>query len=254
MNSVKVGNIVLGEGLPKICVPIVGKTREEILSQGEKMHTVPADLVEFRGDWFENVEDDRELCTLLRELKNVLAQLPLLFTFRTKEEGGEREVTSQIYQRICRQAIDSGAIDLLDIEAFREESIVRELISAAHKAQIPVIGSNHDFVKTPSREEIISRLCHMQEAGMDILKIAVMPRNKEDVLTLLGATEEMNRCHGRCPVVSMSMGALGVVTRLCGEVFGSVMSFGSASRASAPGQVPVEELNEVQDVIHRSFI
>lgn len=253
MNSVKVGNIVLGEGMPKICVPIVGRTREEILCQAEKIHAIPADIVEFRGDWYDQAEDGMKLQELLRELKKILAQLPLLFTFRTGEEGGERDVTPQIYGRICRQAIASKAIDLLDVEASREKSMVEELIEAAHKANIPVIGSNHDFEKTPSREEIISRLCHMQEAGMDILKIAVMPRSREDVLTLLGATQEMNCCHGRCPVVTMSMGSLGAVTRLCGEVFGSVMTFGSASRASAPGQVPVEDLNEVLDIIHRSL-
>ena len=32
MNTVKVRNIEIGAGIPKICVPIVGVTREEILA------------------------------------------------------------------------------------------------------------------------------------------------------------------------------------------------------------------------------
>ena len=66
----------------------------------------------------------------------------------------------------------------------------------------------------------------MQELGADIPKIAVMPQNKQDVLTLLAATEEMNRNHADRPIITMSMAGTGVVSRLCGEVFGSALTFG----------------------------
>ena len=36
MNTVKVRNVEIGVGIPKICVPIVGVTREEILAAAEK--------------------------------------------------------------------------------------------------------------------------------------------------------------------------------------------------------------------------
>ena len=39
MNTVNVRNIVIGEGIPKICVPIVGKTKEELLSEVEVLKT-----------------------------------------------------------------------------------------------------------------------------------------------------------------------------------------------------------------------
>ena len=86
--------------------------------------------------------------------------------------------------------------------------------------------------------------------GCDILKLAVMPRNAGDVLTLLGATEEMNRCHARQPVVTMSMSGQGVISRLCGEIFGSAMTFGAVGQVSAPGQVQIEDLNAVLQMIH----
>ena len=48
MNTVNVRNIVIGEGIPKICVPIVGKTKEELLSEVEVLKSVPVDVVEWR--------------------------------------------------------------------------------------------------------------------------------------------------------------------------------------------------------------
>ena len=95
--------------------------------------------------------------------------------------------------------------------------------------------SNHDFFKTPSKEEIISRLCAMQEKGADIPKIAVMPQSKKDVLTLLSATNEMVEEHANRPIITMSMAATGVISRLAGEVFGSCLTFGAAKKGKCSG-------------------
>ncbi len=86
--------------------------------------------------------------------------------------------------------------------------------------------------------------------GCDIAKIAVMPKSSADVLALLGATEEMKQLFPNCPVITMSMGRLGMVSRLCGETFGSALTFGSAARASAPGQVPALELRRTLELLH----
>ena len=93
----------------------------------------------------------------------------------------------------------------------------------------------------------------MQDMGADIPKIAVMPQSKKDVLTLLSATEEMTRCHATSPIITMSMADTGVLSRLCGEVFGSSMTFGAAKKASAPGQMGVEDLSTVLDLLHKAM-
>jgi 3-dehydroquinate dehydratase-1 len=92
----------------------------------------------------------------------------------------------------------------------------------------------------------------MQERGADIAKMAVMPQNRRDVLTLLAATVEMTEEHPSTPVITMSMSATGVTSRLTGESFGSALTFGAAKKASAPGQIGVEELKQVLDIIHRA--
>ena len=139
------------------------------------------------------------------------------------------------------------------MEAFTGDDIVRDIIEAAHASGVKVVASNHDFDKTPEKEELVRRLCRMQELGADIPKIAVMPQNKKDVLTLLAATEEMASEHADRPIITMSMAGTGLVSRLCGEVFGSALTFGAVGKASAPGQMNAADLNTVLNLIHNSI-
>ena len=124
-----------------------------------------------------------------------------------------------------------------------------ELISNVYT----VIASNHDFFKTPAKADIIYRLRKMQDMNADIPKIAVMPQNRKDVLTLLAATEEMATNYADRPIITMSMAGTGVISRLCGEVFGSSMTFGAAKKASAPGQMGVNDLSTVLDLLHKAM-
>ncbi len=148
--------------------------------------------------------------------------------------------------------VESGLADLIDVEVFSGDEVVNDLVRTAHENEVKVIGSNHDFEKTPSKEEIIRRLQKMQELDVDLPKIAVMPKKKEDVLTLLVATEEMNRKYADRPIITMSMAGDGVISRLCGEVFGSALTFGAAGQASAPGQIGVKELRQILTILHES--
>ena len=55
MNPVIVRNVRIGEGMPKICVPIVDTTRAEIVESGKRISAAGADIVEWRADWYEDV-------------------------------------------------------------------------------------------------------------------------------------------------------------------------------------------------------
>lgn len=253
MNTVKVRNIVLGEGKPKICVPITSITKEEILSQAASLENVIVDMVEWRVDWFENVFEFDKVKEVLVDLRSLLKELPLLFTFRTSKEGGEKSIEVIDYVNLNKKAIDTGLIDLIDVEIFIGDDRVKEIIDSAHKVNVKVIGSNHDFDKTPSKEEIVYRLRKMQNLNCDILKIAVMPRCKLDVLELLQATVIMNENYATRPIITMSMSKLGVVSRLCGEVFGSCLTFGALEKTSAPGQINIGQLNEVLKIINKNL-
>lgn len=250
MNTVKVRNLEIGTGAPKIIVPIVGVTKEEILSEAKTFDTLPIHVVEWRVDWFEHVFEFDKVEDVLKELRTVLGNIPLLLTFRTKKEGGEKAIDTKDYKELNLRAAKTGYVDFIDVEIFTGDDVVREIIDGAHAAGVRVIASNHDFFKTPAKSDIIYRLRKMQDMGADIPKIAVMPQSKRDVLTLLCATEEMVTDYADRPIITMSMAGTGVISRLCGEVFGSSMTFGAAKKASAPGQMGVNDLNTVLDLLH----
>ncbi|MCD8145403.1 MAG: type I 3-dehydroquinate dehydratase [Oscillospiraceae bacterium] len=247
--TVTVRGVTLGAGIPKICVPLVGESREAILAQAGALSDLPADIVEWRCDWYADIFSQEETADTLRQLRACLGNRPLLMTFRTAAEGGQRAVEPSAYVELLTAALETGCVDLLDVELFLGQEVFQALLTAAHRAGAYVIASNHDFAKTPPQEELIARLTRMQEWGADIAKIAVMPQSPQDVLTLLSATCTM-RERAEIPLITMSMSGLGVVSRLAGEVFGSAMTFGAAERASAPGQVEVHRLAETLALLH----
>lgn len=253
MNTVKIRNLEIGAGAPKVIVPIVGKTREEILAKGKELASIPLHVVEWRVDFYEDVFQIPQVLETLKGLRAALGETPILFTFRTLKEGGEKEISMEDYTALNKAVAQSGDADAVDVEIFSGDAVVLENIANIHAAGKVVVGSNHDFHKTPSQSDLIYRLRKMQDMGADIPKIAVMPQNKADVLTLLAATEEMSRCYADRPIITMSMSATGVISRLCGEVFGSSMTFGAVGQVSAPGQIPVEQLNAATEIIHNAL-
>ena len=253
MNTVKLRNLEIGTGAPKVIVPIVGKTKEEILAKGKELASIPLHVVEWRVDFYEDAFQIPQVLETLKGLRAALGETPILFTFRTLKEGGEKEISMEDYTALNKAVAQSGDADAVDVEIFSGDEVVKENIANIHAAGKVVVGSNHDFHKTPSQADLIYRLRKMQDMGADIPKIAVMPQSKADVLTLLAATEEMSRCYADRPIITMSMSATGVISRLCGEVFGSSMTFGAVGQVSAPGQIPVEQLNAATEIIHNAM-
>ncbi|MGX6444539.1 type I 3-dehydroquinate dehydratase [Neobacillus sp. K501] len=251
--TVTVRGVTLGEGAPKICVPIVGETLIHLKEEAALLKTVDLDLVEWRVDFFHHVEDIEKVKVALTEIRTVLPETPLIFTFRSLREGGEKEISPAYYFELNRAVAETGHVDIMDVELFNEEAEVKSLISAAHRNNVYTIISNHDFDRTPEKAEIISRLRKAQDLGADLPKIAVMPRNVADVLTLLDATNEMNEQYADRPIITMSMAGKGVISRIAGEVFGSCLTFAAAKKASAPGQVPVNELRKILSLIHSNL-
>lgn len=253
MNTVKIRNLELGSGIPAVCIPNVGKTKDEILSLTDQYTSMPMDLMEWRVDWFEGVDDLEQVLDVLSCVREKLGDTPLLFTFRTKKEGGVHDMDTKDYVALNKAVAETKMADLIDVEIFTGDEIVADLISYIHHNNTKVIASNHDFDKTPAKADIIYRLRKMQDMGADIPKIAVMPHTKKDVLTLLLATEEMASDYADRPIITMSMSGLGSISRLSCEVFGSCLTFGSGSMASAPGQIGARELRQVLTSVHNAL-
>lgn len=248
MNYVQVKDVVFKDGNPKICVPITGITDYQILNELENLRYHDFDLIEIRIDYYENVEDLYKVKNLLLKIKKRFTK-PLLFTFRTKLEGGMHEMSEEKYFSLNQAIIENKLADLVDLELRRNEEKSKEIIALANNNDVKVILSNHDFLSTPPKEEILDTLVKMQQLGADITKIAVMPNCEEDVLTLMAATLEMKREKADRPFITMSMGSLGVITRLSGQFLGSCLTFASLNKASAPGQINVKNAREALNLL-----
>ena len=212
---------------------------------------VPLDITDATAveQTIQNVQPDA-IVHCAAKLRVALKDQLLLFTFRTKAEGGKVALAHEEYLHFIRTVLATDCADLIDIEFFTAGAELPALIEEAHTAGAAVVCSSHDFHKTPPRAELVSRMVAMQQAGADLPKLAVMPQSRADVLELLAATAEMADRHPETPIITMSMGALGAVSRLSGEALGSAMTFANPGQASAPGQVSLEVVNEVLDALH----
>ena len=252
MKTVTVRNLVIGDGAPKIIVSLMGIDIATVKSEALAYREADFDILEWRVDHFGDVSSTDAVLEAARAIRDVIADKPLLFTFRSAKEGGEQALSVENYIALNRAAVDSGLVDMIDLELFTGDELVKATVEHAHAKNVFVIMSNHDFHKTPVAEEIVQRLRKMQELGADIPKIALMPQSKADVLTLLSATLEMQERYADRPIITMSMAKTGVISRLSGEVFGSAATFGSEKKASAPGQISVTDLRTVLTILHQA--
>lgn len=250
MRSVKVREVVIGEGMPKICVPIVEKNDKAIVSTLKQVVLQKPDMVEFRADVYEHLKDRDSLLKVLETIRKLLGNLVLLFTIRTDNEGGNVSLGVEEYEAICKCACESGYIDLVDVEAFIQNGVLEKLCNIAHDNGVYVVGSNHDFEKTPDKEEIVRRLNEIRDRGADIAKIAVMPNCEEDVISLLAATLRISKEADAGPVITMSMGKTGQISRISGEIFGSAVTFATVGNESAPGQISIDKVKKVIEILH----
>ena len=234
---------------PKICVPIVAPLRDGIIREAKQIAKLPVEMVEWRIDFFAGY--GREILDVITELKRVLNEKELLVTIRTVAEGGEENGFRFDYFETIRKILEQQTADYVDVEAARDEEEVKALCQKYSNTKTKVIGSYHDFSKTPSVDEIKERLCKAKECGCYAGKLACMPKTREDVDTLLNATAAMKEEFPDFPLITMSMGELGKVSRLYGGLYGSFVSFGCVSEASAPGQVYYETMCEVFDKIYK---
>lgn len=240
--TVTIRSTVIGGGLPKICVPLVAENEEELKRALEALDGTVWDLAEWRVDYFEAFGDETKLEYALGLIRKTLGERPLLFTFRSAREGGEREISWEQYARLNIWAAGSGLIDLADVEMSWGRERVSELIGKLQNLGACVLVSSHDFEKTPDTMRMVEILREMQNLGADISKLAVMPECREDVLRLLEASVMMRERWADRPFVTMSMGAMGAISRVGAGFDGSAITFGTAGRSSAPGQVPADEL------------
>lgn len=248
MSVCQVRQLKIGEGKPKVCIPVVETTTSSILKQIQFLQSYLFDIIELRIDFYQDIHDLQKVQDLLMQIRNQTKK-PLLLTYRSAREGGQIQLSDEAYLAIIKTACQSQCIDMIDVELMSGNVLVCQMVDIAHQNHVKVLMSYHDFEQTPKIQEMKQYLENMEILGADLCKIAVMPHRYQDVIDLLNITMEMSHRLSR-PIVTMSMGSIGKISRIVGELTGSAMTFASVNQASAPGQMEVEDLQKLLEVIH----
>jgi 3-dehydroquinate dehydratase-1 len=249
---IEIGGKPLGGAGPAICTPLVGRTREDVL--GELAAVVPKqpDVIEWRVDFFAAIADTRGVIDTAKAMRAAANGIPIMFTRRSATEGGERVPLAEpdvvrLYEVVCA----ARCVEIIDYELSNGDEGFRRLRTASRESGIAMIGSYHNFQSTPDTASLVAKFRDAQTRGADIGKVAVMPQAPNDALTLLAATYEASQSLD-IPLISMSMGGYGSVSRMVGIVFGSALTFAVGKSSSAPGQIPIEELRTVLATVRRA--
>ena len=234
-----------------ICVPIVGPTIKDIFSQVQEAVQAKVDLIELRPDmWMKcsNISEDEyipTIVTFVEEAYSKVADMPVLFTWRTIGEGGETPLCSDNYIKLLQEIVNQDLVQAIDVELFAYTEEIGSIMKQAHQQGIQTVMSYHNFQSTPDIETLHVYAERMVSVDAQVIKFALMPSTNDDVLSVLQLTKELTERYPQLPRITMSMGQLGQMTRTCGHVFGNCLTFGTLGHVSAPGQVEVEVLKQL---------
>ena len=272
-------------GVPAVAVSLTGPTAAHARAQARHAIDAGADVLELRVDLLEEVDalvafteapseaatDSMVVATAaaqvlecLRRMTDVIDATPLLLTCRTAAEGGRARLDDSGYSALLRSVLDELAgwepgrrPSAVDVEVQR--GCLLQVSEQAHGLGIDVVASFHDFEATPVDDVLEEVLVRMADEGADLAKIAVWPTGAADVARLLGvcaraAADPEEGTGLGVPVAAMSMGALGVVSRVA-PAFGSALTFAvvpdeqGETQASAPGQMPIQDVRRCLELL-----
>ncbi|MGJ8524583.1 3-dehydroquinate dehydratase [Halomonadaceae bacterium LMG 33818] len=236
---------------PAIIVPVMEAQAESALAQVEAIaRDEQVDVIELRIDRLDDALKMDKVVGVVQRALSKAGSLPVIVTFRTLKEGGCTDISPADYSALNKAIIERAAPAYIDVEFNLGAQVVEEVIQQARKFNVAVIVSSHDFNQTSPEPKLVERLEAMRLTQADVIKMAVMPKTPNDVLALMAATATLRHRYPGLPMITMSMGRKGVLSRVCGEFFGSNATFGTLGKASAPGQVAVENLQNILGKLH----
>jgi len=250
--TARIGSVMLGDGMPAICIPVLGATIEAIAQSAARAKAAQADLLELRMDSLSAMPTAQEAIAACNAAKESAPELPVLFTLRTKRDGGAGSEAPEAYEALLGAMIDSGACDAVDCELSVGAEAFSRISAKARAAGVTMVGSSHEFGEIGDMQRAASWLLAQQELGADICKAAVMTKDSvealEAALVFARVKEQLN-----IPMIGIAMGPAGVITRICGVCIGSCLTFGTAGEASAPGQIEAKRLRAALETVQSAI-
>jgi len=223
---INIKNTELGK-IPKIAIAVTDK------GDNKTIKSLFVDILEIRVDQFKELG--------LKYINRIVANrkkigVPLILTVRSKEEGGQKDISDELKLNIFRENI--SLVDAVDIEL--KSPILANIIKLAKKNKKIIIISWHNFKSTPNDKFLKDILIRAKNNGAHIVKIAAKANNIDDVSNLAKFTRE-NKTKN---LITISLGEIGSLSRLAFPAFGSLITYAYNKKPSGLGQIPLEELQE----------
>ena len=222
----------------KLIVSVMPRSIEEAQAI-DVLRYQDADIIEWRADFLPK----EAILQVAPAIFEKFAGRELVFTLRTRSEGGQIELSSEEYVQIIKEVAQLYQPDYIDFEYFSYKDVFDQMLDFPN-----LVLSYHNFQETP--ENLMEILSELTSLNPKVVKIAVMANTEQDVLDLMNFTRGFKTLNPEQEYVTISMGKVGKVSRITSDVTGSSWSFASLDEASAPGQISLSSMTKIREILN----
>jgi len=237
------------DGNLKLILPIVPTNTDELFSQAKAACDYHPDMIEWRADWFDDIAKKPVYEKAIKDLREIAGEIPILCTLRDYEENGHQPIGQAEKRNAIEDMVRSGLIDVVDIELSHGKEYIHQLTDLAHQYDVKVLVAYH-AKETPDENGILSIMRQEYDFGADILKFAFTPQSYADVVRLSKVVLEAKKDWLDRPVLSISSGEKGMISRIAGKALGTDMTFASIGKTM---QVHISDLRDLEKIIQRYY-
>lgn len=221
----------------KLIVSVMPRSLEEAQALDATRY-LDADIIEWRADYLPK----EEILQVAPAIFEKFAGRELVFTLRTRSEGGEIDLSPEEYIHLIKEVAQLYQPDYIDFEYYSYKDVFEEMLDFPN-----LVLSYHNFQETP--ENMMEILSVLTSLNPKLVKVAVMAHTEQDVLDLMNYTRGFKTLNPEQEYVTISMGKVGKVSRITADVTGSSWSFASLDEASAPGQISLANMKKIREIL-----
>ncbi|HEU9029368.1 TPA: type I 3-dehydroquinate dehydratase [Streptococcus pneumoniae] len=221
----------------KLIVSVMPRSLEEAQALDATRY-LDADIIEWRADYLPK----EAILQVAPAIFEKFAGRELVFTLRTRSEGGEIDLSPEEYIHLIREVAQFYQPDYIDFEYYSYKDVFEEMLDFPN-----LVLSYHNFQETP--ENMMEILSELTILNPKLVKVAVMAHTEQDVLDLMNYTRGFKTLNPEQEYVTISMGKVGKVSRITADVTGSSWSFASLDEVSAPGQISLASMKKIREIL-----
>ncbi|HGK2917494.1 TPA: type I 3-dehydroquinate dehydratase [Streptococcus pneumoniae] len=221
----------------KLIVSVMPRSLEEAQALDATRY-LDADIIEWRADYLPK----EAILQVAPAIFEKFAGRELVFTLRTRSEGGEIDLSPEEYIHLIKEVAQFYQPDYIDFEYYSYKDVFEEMLDFPN-----LVLSYHSFQETP--ENMMEILSELTILNPKLVKVAVMAHTEQDVLDLMNYTRGFKTLNPEQEYVTISMGKVGKVSRITADVTGSSWSFASLDEVSAPGQISLASMKKIREIL-----